>query len=147
MKTPRQLLFQRHQPAEPDLDAIRHRVVLDAFGPIRAEAADTEPATGAWPARLAQAIWLELVWPCRRAWVGLAAIWVVISVLNHASADNPAVTQTRAEPLSPAIVTLLKEQRQLAADLEDLTSSSEVEPTQSRSRPRSEVERLKHETV
>ena len=34
-------------------------------------------------------VWRELVWPSRRAWVGLAAIWLALLGINARLADHP----------------------------------------------------------
>ena len=64
MKTPREILFKRHQAVEPKLDSIRQATLAEAFG-----AADRpKPVRRLAPYRVCRAIWCELIWPCRRAW-------------------------------------------------------------------------------
>lgn len=38
---------------------------------------------------LAHSVWRELIWPCRRAWVGLAALWLVLLAVNVRLSDHP----------------------------------------------------------
>jgi hypothetical protein len=77
----------------------------------------------------------------------LAGVWVLIFALNHACADSPVVVKSRSEALSPAMLTLLKEQRQLATDLEEPSPSAATDSPQPRLRPSSELEQAHHETV
>ena len=72
MKTPREILLNKHQPALPKLDAIRQKTLGQLTG--------QEPE--APKASLATQIWLELILPCRRVWGGLAAVWVGIIIFN-----------------------------------------------------------------
>ena len=69
MKTPRDLLLNRHRPALPKLDVIRRTVLAEHVG---GPALPDEAPAGF----LAQA-WFELFWSCRRAWIGLAAAWIL----------------------------------------------------------------------
>lgn len=71
-KTPRDLLLSHHAAATPQLDTLR-RAALDDATPI--------PAS-----QLLHAIF----YPQRRVWLGLAAAWLVILVVNF--------TQRSAEP-------------------------------------------------
>jgi hypothetical protein len=75
MKTPRELLFTRHQSATPKLDRIRGQVIgQQCRGVDRGASA---PSIGF----LANA-WLELIWPCRRIWTGLTVVWVLLVAVN-----------------------------------------------------------------
>src|SRR5436190_23068567 len=104
MKTPREILFEKHQPAQADLDRIRRKALAvalsgeasapDAYvGREQSEAvppcATLKPGATALLARAAFALWQNLICPCRRSWTGLAALWIVILAfnagLNHGS--------------------------------------------------------------
>jgi hypothetical protein len=51
---------------------------------------------GPWRARILAAAqtpsvgWREWLWPCPRAWAGLAAAWGIIFLLNVSTPDQPA---------------------------------------------------------
>ncbi len=71
MKTPRDILFQRHRAAESKLDAVSRGVVNQLH--------DENPSTPLlWLISLPRNFWMEVVWPARRIWIGLAAVWVFI---------------------------------------------------------------------
>ena len=100
MKTPRDILLARHQAALPKLDVIRRSVVV--------ELNNQETKEQSFPASLVASllgcsnkIWLELVWPCRRLWSGLATVWIALFLVNVAQRDNlssvtgkPVLTQS-----------------------------------------------------
>lgn len=67
MRTVREVLMAEHAGVEGRLDALRERVV-------GGELAGRES--------LWWRMWSELVLPCRRVWVGLAMVWVVVVGLH-----------------------------------------------------------------
>ncbi len=74
MKTPRQLLFERHRSAEPKLDAVREFVVA-AMGEPRCPPAQ--------PAAVAHRVsWREMILSFRWHLAGLGAAWLVVLFLN-----------------------------------------------------------------
>jgi hypothetical protein len=82
--------------------------------------------------------WRELLWPCPQAWVGLAAVWAVILVLNVASHETIEVAGRRAAPLSRELIMALQEQRRLFSEL--IEPAPPVEPARTFvPRPRSEL--------
>ncbi|HTV63286.1 MAG TPA: hypothetical protein VMH30_12025 [Verrucomicrobiae bacterium] len=107
MKTPREILFERHRAAVPKLNKLR-RETVDAEFPRRSSSV----ALLNWPALL----WRELIWPCRRVWMGLAAVWILIVAANFSLRDNSQTAIT--ESSSPEeIVTAWKQQQQLLTEL------------------------------
>ncbi len=76
MKTPRELLLEKHAPAMPALDVLR-RVALP------------EPRLGAW------GFLREIFWPQRLVWAALAVVWAVVVTLG---------TTRRAQPATPVSV-------------------------------------------
>ena len=82
MKHPRDVILDRHRRAEPRLNAVRSAVL---------SLSQTQHAKPDTPivenrcfvlAQVAAAFWRELILPCRRIWIGLAAIWVFLAVVN-----------------------------------------------------------------
>ncbi|MHB8523589.1 MAG: hypothetical protein ACYDH9_22925 [Limisphaerales bacterium] len=145
MKTLRELLLERHRDAESDLDAIRRDVVMNCLGTPSPAASAPETGAGWSPARVIEVLWGELVWPCRRAWIGLAAAWLMILFLNHPAADGPPVARVKPEAPSAAMITLLREQRELARELTSL--SAEPEAPAPAPQPHSELQSSTRELV
>ncbi len=109
MKTPRDLLLARHHPATPQLDTVRAQALAAAFPNARA------------PRRAAARLrdwWQELFWPARRAWLGLAAVWVVI-VGSHLVRSERGRPENFTGPPTPVLRQLLREQLRLRAELLD----------------------------
>lgn len=86
MKTPREILLERHRAAGPKLDSIRHEIVTAEFKSV-GQAARLSPTermkkleTGASP--VLRLLWRELIWPSRHVWSGLAVVWAVILTVN-----------------------------------------------------------------
>ena len=79
MKTPREFLLARHAQAEPRLDEVR-RNVLAALTTMSSESPSTAELSPRAASRrsggaseLLRKVWLELIWPSRRAWAEVAA--------------------------------------------------------------------------
>ena len=70
-----------------------------------------------------------LFWPHPGAWAGLAATWVAIAALNHASANQePVAVAKNGPPTSPALILVLREQQQELLRLVMPQESEAVEP-------------------
>jgi hypothetical protein len=111
MKTPREILLNRHQSAESRLDLIRRNVVADL------QRQETENRETTKFAAVALKFWRELLWPCPRAWAGLAAVWLTILAMNLATRDATPRHFARQSPPSPQMRELLRQQQQLFAEL------------------------------
>lgn len=135
MRTPREILLARHQAATPKLDAIR-RVALRELN-------NEETKAQRWPASFvalflgcSQKLWRELIWPCRRTWAGLAAVWLVILAFNWShSGPGPTVLAKSTKP--PGEVRLaFQEQRRLLEEIIGRTPpAAPAAPAQSPRRP------------
>ncbi|HVU07677.1 MAG TPA: hypothetical protein VHG89_03945 [Verrucomicrobiae bacterium] len=99
MKTPREILLERHQAAAPKLDAIRHEIVNSKFR----------------RGNFAVTIWNELIFPSRRIWAGLAAIWVVIFIFNFSQRDQSELMAKKFP--SPEMISSFQQQEKLLAEL------------------------------
>ncbi len=65
-----------------------------------------------------QSWWRQLLWPCPQAWVGVAAVWLVIFGLQLLAGSEPRMTsQLATAPPSPEFRAVLAEQRKLFAEL------------------------------
>lgn len=132
MKTPREIVLNRHQSAETRLDQIRRDVVAD----LRHEKA----ASCESPFLVAAGLkfWRELILPARRTWAGIAAVWVVIGVINLTQGDRPP-TIARSSTATPEGLRMAREQRQeLMRELALLPTSEPAEAAKTNLQPRSQ---------
>ncbi|HKW31176.1 MAG TPA: hypothetical protein VJT54_17765 [Verrucomicrobiae bacterium] len=58
----------------------------------------------------------ELIWPCRRIWMGLAAVWVVILAVNFSAHDTELVAG-KSPPPTPEMILTFRQQERLLAEL------------------------------
>ncbi|HWY75664.1 MAG TPA: hypothetical protein VN281_08600 [Verrucomicrobiae bacterium] len=133
MKTPREILFDRHLDAERRLDAIRERLLAEAFS---GRASDRTPRGSLSLAGVIEKLWNQLIVPCRRIWCALAVVWLIIMALNLASADAPKTVRNKSIASSPEIRLAVREQRLLRLEL--LGASMSPAPPPGIAPPRSE---------
>jgi hypothetical protein len=133
MKTPRDVLFARHQTAAPKLDAIRRKVVAQHCASAgRDQAGDS--------VGFLTQLWLELAWPCRRIWTGLAAVWVLLFIVNVSQRDDSPTLSAKSPPPVGMLMAYRNQEKILAELLGDWSQSREaVRPRNYVPKPRSEV--------
>jgi len=125
MKTPRDILIERHRHIEPQLDAIRRRALAGL----------TSSQAG-----LLSKVWMELIWPCRHAWGALAATWVVVLAVNLQMKVTVAPVPTPPSVAQREMARTLEEQRRFLAEL--LESGTAPRTMHSRPAPQPRSERL-----
>ena len=114
MKTPREILLERHQAAEPKLDAIRHRIVMELNNQATKEQRPPNFLVSLFLC-CSKHFWCELVWPSRRIWAGLAAVWITLLAVNVSLRDrSPAGAMASA---SPEMILSFQQQERLLAEL------------------------------
>jgi hypothetical protein len=119
MKTPRDILFARHQSAAPKLDAIRKSTVA-AVCDRRTSANDAHERRAQTAATTAlQMIWRELIFPCRRIWTGLAAVWILIFIVNFSQRDGSQTMMAKSAPTAEMMMTFRDQQKLLNELLAD----------------------------
>jgi hypothetical protein len=111
MKTPREILFQKHQAVEPKLDAVRKTAVWEG----RRVAV---PKTGvASTATLPALSWREFLISLRWHLAGMGAAWVVIVLLNlnlgHSSSLASALPAAKIPPPQIILASLRENRREL----------------------------------
>ena len=126
MKTSREILFARHKVAAPKLDAIRHKVVRE----LNHQATKGKN----WPASLVASLlgcsnqcWEELIWPCRRIWSGLAAVWVLLFIVNFSQHDGSQTVAAKSSPTIEMMTTFRDQERLLNELLADRSLPAEAE--------------------
>jgi hypothetical protein len=60
--------------------------------------------------------WLQLIWPCRRIWAGLAAVWVLLLVTNVSMRDSLQITIAKTSP-TPEMISSFQQQEKILAEL------------------------------
>jgi hypothetical protein len=82
----------------------------------------------------------ELFWPCRHAWTGMAALWLVMWGINSGlSGGESNQLMAHSAPI-PAMLQAMEEQRQLLAELVPPANSQPAEPPRRHQpQPRSEM--------
>ena len=125
MKTPREILFERHQAAEPKLDAIRRMAVATLGDPGRAKAGDS-PAVADRGGN-----WREFLLSLRWHLAGMSAVWLMIVLLNlnvgHSVSLASAVPVGKI-PSAQIILASLRENRRELLETIQSSESPEVRP-------------------
>ncbi len=133
MKTPRELILEKHQAADAKLRAIRAEE-LAAFvkAPARGHSCPQQRGTEGelpqfstlWRVRellrtgmSARRFWEEAVWPLRRVWLGMASLWLVILAFNLAAREPHRIAIASMPPPPPEVMTALREQKQLMVQM------------------------------
>ena len=162
MKTPREILFERHRQAQPRLDAVRWKA-LATLSPAE-DATRAHPEEGLAKSLVSQSsdladanpalesargnvlfilaflkkAWLELIWRSRRVWAGMGVLWLAARAANlemkTTSPEVPAVRSAVSRELAQAF----EEQRRLLAELLPPADPPLVIITRPNARPRSE---------
>jgi len=132
MKTLREILLKRHQAVEPKLDAIRNNIVREgrraAVPEFRVIGTVTLPVS----------IWRELIFPCRRIWAGLAAVWIVILTVNFSMRDHSPTVATKSAPTAEMIMAWRQQERLLAELIGPDETRTAAPPKPFAPQPRSE---------
>jgi hypothetical protein len=126
MKTPREILLERHQAAAPKLDLVRHAVV----GKLNNEATKEQSSQNifiSWLLGCSKNIWCELILPSRRIWAGLAAVWILIFAANFSLRDHSEKAMAKASP-SPEMMAAYRQQQELLAELIGQNEPAVAEP-------------------
>lgn len=115
MKTPRQVLLDRHADAQASLDALRRSVV----DPMRQR---RRPWLGI--------LWQELVQPIRPLLAGLSVVWVLILAL-HLTTRGPSANGG-TQPLPTSIAREVAAEQRLLSALLGLRPPESPEPSEPR---------------
>jgi hypothetical protein len=107
MKTPREILLQRHQSVTPRLDAIRRDVVADVKAPVDHEAA--RPTT----ARILREFLLPLRWHL----AGMSTLWLLAALLSIDRASTAPQTAQASSSSPQVLASALFENRRQVAEM------------------------------
>jgi hypothetical protein len=129
MKTPREILLDRHRSTGPKLDALRETALATAFSGAECDAKQPPEIRAPFAIRVAQVLWRELFIPCRGIWAGLAAVWTVILVLNLPAGEKHTQLAIFSSPPDKQVLAVLREQKEMLAQfIEPMIPSPAIRP-------------------
>jgi hypothetical protein len=67
--------------------------------------------------KFAAALWHELIWPCRRIWVGLAPVWLALLVFNVTHSDRGQIVTAKSTMPPGELRLALQEQQRILAEI------------------------------
>ncbi len=129
MKTPRQILYEHHAPADAELERIQQQAL--ALGLRKKnEAFIVSSKRSVFRLLFNPAVWAAVFHPARQIWTGFAIAWVVIVVVNL-SIETLTVSGVKTNPApASAILANYKEHQRILAELTGPT----IRPIAERSR-------------
>jgi len=134
MKTPREVLFERHQSAQPKLDAVRQEALMavgESSAEVRPRESVSEPCAPKWtawrgPAHARMCGVRELLLSFRWHLVGMSAVWLLVVLLNLD--HSPTLAQNIVKENIPSPQRLLASLRENRRQLLELIEPPVVEP-------------------
>src|SRR5258705_10500022 len=109
MKTPRELLLERHSAAEPKLDTLRQNTI--------ARLAEEQGIARTGPSA-PRSSWRDLILSLRWHLAGLSAAWLVVLLLNIDHSPAPSVALAKQNIPSPQqLLTALRENRRQGLEM------------------------------
>jgi hypothetical protein len=91
------------------------------------------------PAKFLLTAWFELIWPARRIWAGLAAVWVTLAIFNFTQGGGREVmVATATVPAAEVRLAFQEQQRLLAEILGPPLAAAVAEPPRRGPQPRSD---------
>jgi hypothetical protein len=163
MKTLREVLFEKHQAAEPKLDAIREQVVAGVGQSSRSGVSRVSRSARGWdglptwksairqvwkPALRSDGMsaleggWRRFLWSLRWHLAGLSAVWLVVVALSMDQSAAPTREVARQDaPSSRQLLAALREnQRQLRELIRAPAVEAAPEAPRPAASPRSEAQ-------
>jgi hypothetical protein len=90
------------------------------------------------PGNLLQELWLGLIWPCRHAWTGIIALWIIMAAINW---ERPKTVRSSEAANVAATTTFLesaREEQRLLTELIPLAPASPADVPRRNDGPRTE---------
>jgi anti-sigma factor RsiW len=107
------------------------------------DAGKPEPVRWCSPGPWFQVLWRELIRPNRRAWAGMAALWLTMWGINAELFRTPQFPAGGSAASAPVIFRALQEERRLMAELIPPGNPKPAEPPRRESQPRPRTERVR----
>ena len=117
MKTPREILLAQHRAVELKLNIIRREAVEVSSDVNRRKQPVRELTFAATLANTIRLSFWELIWPCRRTWAALAAVWIALFIFNVSQRDQAELAARKLPPPSPEAIMAWRQQERLLAEL------------------------------
>jgi len=117
MKTPREILLAQHRAVELKLNIIRREAVEVSSDVNRRKQPVRELTFAATLANTIRLSFWELIWPCRRTWAALAAVWIALFIFNVSQRDKAELAARKLPPPSPEAIMAWRQQERLLAEL------------------------------
>jgi len=117
MKTPREILLAQHRAVELKLNIIRREAVEVSSDVNRRKQPVRELTFAATLANTIRLSFWELIWPCRRTWAALAAVWIALFIFNVSQRDKAELAARKLPPPSPEAIMAWRQQEKLLAEL------------------------------
>jgi anti-sigma factor RsiW len=89
-------------------------------------------------------VWFELIWPSRRAWMGMAALWLVLLAVNGRLSDHRMIRAGASASSSREMMQAREEQNRV---LVELTQPAFVIPAAPSAPPRPRSERSRNREI
>ena len=143
MKTPREILLERHQAVTLKLDLIRQTTVAAVCDRRTSENDAYERRSQTAATTILRTLWRELIFPCHRIWTGLAAGWILIFIVNVSQRDGSQTVMAKSSPSQGMIMTFRDQQKLLDELLTDRSLPMDLErPRMFSPKPRTETMKL-----
>ena len=146
MKSPREILLGHHRAMAPKLDVMRMALMskVNAAGAQAPGLADGSPSL--W-LHCVKTLWRELIFPSRRIWTGLAAIWLLIFIINLS--QRGPVSGVTGQPLQPGggMMSWQTQQRWMDELLVDRSSPPKSDPRYGAPKPRTQTHEVGRQIV
>jgi len=145
MKTPREIILERHQSAE---DRLRQINPQDLAAYALSTAPGTDRSCREGPSSLlhrllaemtsfltiaVKSFWQQSLWPWRKAWMSLAATWLVLLALSMDSQPGLKAMAPPSGPPNPEILQARQNQLMLLGQLLDVEIPSQPKKPSPRS--------------
>jgi len=103
-----------------------------------ASADKAKPIRAFKPEVILRDCWQQLIWPSRRIWAGLTAVWVLLLVTNVSMRDSSQIAVVRTSPTPEMIMSFRQQEKILAELIGPNETRNSLPPKPSLPRPSSE---------
>ena len=127
MKTPIEILFERHRGAIPKLDAVRRTVIAGLLRAQPQDAAGMLPESG--KSRSGPASFRDFILSIRWHLAGIGAAWILVALLNlDPSPASVREVAKASKPLPGEVLTAWRENRRQILELMELPVVEQTAP-------------------